>query len=164
MSCFMVASRRHGLELLRFAGLMIGCLPILGIAGNLVNQKLFSCGSVCDWHCLIFRFVGKNSENRVYLKHVWFMIKIAIGGNTIWDKFAWKSDWFFHHWGLNLNIPWHYPVPLRLTCLPWHGASWGHFPLRLPFRLLEMGMPWYALCLIYPYLSKNRHIRVNMED
>ncbi|CAL1150208.1 unnamed protein product [Cladocopium goreaui] len=26
-----------------FAGLMIGCLPILGIAGNLVNQKLFSC-------------------------------------------------------------------------------------------------------------------------
>ena len=28
---------------LRFAGLMIGCLPILGIAGNLVNQKLFSC-------------------------------------------------------------------------------------------------------------------------
>ena len=56
----MVASRRHGLELLRFAGLMIGCLPILGIAGNLVNQKLFSCGSVCDWHCLIFGFVGKN--------------------------------------------------------------------------------------------------------
>jgi len=79
----MVASRRHGLELLRFAGLMIGCLPILGIAGNLVNQKLFSCGSVCDWHCLIFGFVGKKSENRVYLKHLWFMFKIAIGGNTI---------------------------------------------------------------------------------
>ena len=84
------------------------------------------------WLALLdFWVCRKKSENRVYLKHLWFMFKIAIGGNTIWDTLAWKSDWLFHHWGINLNIPWHYPVP-RLTCLPWHGASWGHFPLRLP--------------------------------
>lgn len=103
-----------------FAGLMIGCLPILGIAGNLVNQKLLSCLPLKTiW---ILNSLGTVLGSVLYalaglMRFKWTLL-IARGLMGFWSAFSLPGIYVSHTVGLKRRseILFYFSAVLTLGC------------------------------------------------